>query len=92
MDGRIVWTGSKARTDHPRNLAHPWQAAPVTYDAKRLRSGATLALVIGERDLADGSVQLKTMETGEQVSVPLAQVVSDVINTLKLSKDGRNQQ
>jgi histidyl-tRNA synthetase len=48
--------------------------------------------VIGERDLADGSVQLKTMETGEQVSVPLAQVVSDVINTLKLSKDGRNQQ
>ena len=56
------------------------------------RSGATLALVIGERDLADGSVQLKTMETGEQVSVPLAQVVSDVINTLKLSKDGRNQQ
>ena len=56
------------------------------------RSGAALALVIGERDLADGSVQLKTMETGEQVSVPLAQVVSDVINTLKLSKDGRNQQ
>ena len=45
LDGRIVWTGSKARTDHPRNLAHPWQAAPVTYDAKRLRSGATLAWV-----------------------------------------------
>lgn len=56
------------------------------------RSGATLALVIGQRDLADGSVQLKTMDTGEQVSVPLTQVVSDVINTLKLSKDGRNQQ
>ena len=45
LDGRIVWTGSKARTDHPRNLAHSWQAAPVTYDAKRLRSGATLAWV-----------------------------------------------
>ena len=56
------------------------------------RSGATLALVIGERDLADGSVQLKTMETGEQVSVPLAQVVSDVISALQLNKDGRNQQ
>lgn len=43
MDGRIVWTGSKARTDHPRNLAHPWQAKPVVYDADRLRSGAALA-------------------------------------------------
>ena len=43
MDGRIVWTGSKARTDHPRNLAHPWQAAPVAYDAKALRSGAAQA-------------------------------------------------
>ena len=43
MDGRIVWTGSKARTDHPRNLAHPWQAKPVVYDAQALRSGAALA-------------------------------------------------
>ncbi len=43
LDGRIVWTGSKARTDHPRNLAHPWQAAPVAYDAQALRSGAALA-------------------------------------------------
>ena len=43
LDGRIVWTGSKARTDHPRNLAHPWSAAPVAYDAQALRSGAALA-------------------------------------------------
>ena len=43
MDGRIVWTGSNARTDHPRNLAHPWSAAPVAYDAKALRHGAALA-------------------------------------------------
>ncbi len=43
LDGCIVWTGSKARTDHPRNLAHPWHAAPVVYDAKRLRKGAALA-------------------------------------------------
>ena len=45
MDGRIVWTGSKARTDHPRNLAHPWSAAPVLYNAQALRHGATLAWV-----------------------------------------------
>jgi len=43
MDGRIVWTGSNARTDHPRNLAHPWSAAPAAYDAQALRHGAALA-------------------------------------------------
>ena len=43
MDGRIVWTGSKARTDHPRNLVHPWSAAPVAYDAQALRHGAAQA-------------------------------------------------
>ena len=43
LSGRIVWTGSKARTDHPRNLAHPWRAAPGAYDAQALRNGAALA-------------------------------------------------
>ena len=43
LGGRIVWTGSNARTDHPRNLAHPWSAAPVVYNAQALRHGATLA-------------------------------------------------
>ena len=43
LDGRIVWTGSNARTDHPRNLAHPWQAESVTYGAQALCSGAALA-------------------------------------------------
>jgi len=37
LDGRIVWAGSNARTDHPRNVAHPWQAQPITYGAARLR-------------------------------------------------------
>ena len=45
LDGRIVWTGFKARTDHPRNLAHPWSAAPVVYNAQALRHGAALAWV-----------------------------------------------
>ncbi|MBD0711764.1 MULTISPECIES: histidine--tRNA ligase [unclassified Streptomyces] len=35
------------------------------------RSGARLALVAGERDLAEGLVQLKDMESGEQQAVPL---------------------
>ncbi|OEJ97065.1 histidine--tRNA ligase [Streptomyces thermolilacinus] len=40
------------------------------------RSGARFALVAGERDLAEGVVQLKDMESGEQEPVALDAVVS----------------
>lgn len=43
------------------------------------RSGARLALVMGERDLDDGVVQVKDLGTGEQQPVPLAEVVRQVI-------------
>ena len=43
LDGRIVWTGETAHSDHPRNLVKPWQAAPVHYQAQALRKGAALA-------------------------------------------------
>ncbi|MEV7516546.1 histidine--tRNA ligase [Streptomyces diastaticus] len=42
------------------------------------RSGAHYTLVAGERDLAEGVVQLKEMETGEQTAVPLDSVVAEV--------------
>ncbi|MFJ8851268.1 histidine--tRNA ligase [Streptomyces sp. NPDC102437] len=42
------------------------------------RSGARLTVVAGERDLADGVVQLKDMESGEQTAVPLSGVVEAV--------------
>ena len=42
-DGRIVWTGETAHSDHPRNLANPWQAKPAHYQAQALRKGAALA-------------------------------------------------
>ncbi|MFF4226459.1 histidine--tRNA ligase [Streptomyces abikoensis] len=42
------------------------------------RSGARFALVAGERDLAEGVVQLKDLESGEQKAVPLDTVVSEV--------------
>ncbi|MEU1075318.1 MULTISPECIES: histidine--tRNA ligase [unclassified Streptomyces] len=42
------------------------------------RSGARLTLVAGERDLAEGVVQLKDMESGDQVAVPLADAVEAV--------------
>ncbi|WP_329015923.1 histidine--tRNA ligase [Streptomyces sp. NBC_00690] len=44
------------------------------------RSGARYTIVAGERDLAEGHVQLKDMETGEQTPVPLAEI-TDVLRT-----------
>ncbi|MCZ7461442.1 histidine--tRNA ligase [Streptomyces sp. WMMC940] len=42
------------------------------------RSGARYAIVAGERDLADGVVQLKDMESGEQAPVALDSVVEEI--------------
>ncbi|MFD5103051.1 histidine--tRNA ligase [Streptomyces albidochromogenes] len=42
------------------------------------RSGARYTVVAGERDLADGQVQLKDMETGEQVPVALDAVTAEL--------------
>ena len=42
------------------------------------RSGARFALVAGERDLAEGVVQLKDMESGEQTPVGLDDVLSSL--------------
>ncbi|MFD5396477.1 histidine--tRNA ligase [Streptomyces sp. NPDC127097] len=46
------------------------------------RSGARLALVAGERDLAEGVVQLKDLESGEQTAVALDAVADEVRRTL----------
>jgi len=46
------------------------------------RSGARYALVAGERDLAEGVVQLKDMESGEQVAVGLDRVVAELTSRL----------
>jgi histidyl-tRNA synthetase len=39
------------------------------------RSGAAYAVVVGERDLAEGVGQLKDLRTGEQDAVPLTELV-----------------
>lgn len=40
------------------------------------RSGARFTIVAGERDLADGVVQLKDMESGEQDAVAVDEIVA----------------
>jgi histidyl-tRNA synthetase len=46
------------------------------------RSGARLALVLGERDLATGTVALKDLASGDQVSVSLTEVLDEVRSRL----------
>jgi histidyl-tRNA synthetase len=46
------------------------------------RSGARFTIVAGERDLADGAVQLKDMESGEQSAVPLDGIVEVIQSKL----------
>jgi histidyl-tRNA synthetase len=52
------------------------------------RSGARFALVLGERDLADGVVQMKELASGDQRPVPLADVVVAVHEALAVSGTG----
>lgn len=46
------------------------------------RSGARFALVLGEKELADGAVVVKELSTGEQREVPLAEAVSHLRSRL----------
>ncbi|MFJ8077753.1 histidine--tRNA ligase [Streptomyces sp. NPDC096176] len=65
-------------------------AADFSYGGKGLkgamknanRSGARYTIVAGERDLAEGVVQLKDMESGEQAPVALAELVDEMRNKL----------
>ena len=65
-------------------------AADFSYGGKGLkaamkaanRSGARYALVLGERDLADGVVQLKDMESGEQAAIGVNEIVAELESRL----------
>ncbi len=47
------------------------------------RSGARLAIVLGERDIAEGTAQLKNLANGEQHAVALADLVEAVSGALQ---------
>ena len=47
------------------------------------RSGASLAVVLGERDLTDDSAQVKDLSTGTQVAVPLGDLVAHLVDRTK---------
>ena len=43
------------------------------------RSGARWAIIVGEKELADGRVQIKDMVDGEQRSIPVEDVVGQLM-------------
>lgn len=59
-------------------------AADMSYGGKKLkgamkdanRSAAPYAVILGERDLATGSAQLKDLGSGDQTAVPLTEIVA----------------
>jgi histidyl-tRNA synthetase len=50
------------------------------------RSGATFAVVLGDRDLAVGVAQVRDMRTGEQHTTPLDDLVRELSNGLATSR------
>jgi len=47
------------------------------------RSGASIALVAGDRDLEAGTVGVKNLRTGEQVDIAVDGVVAEVLSRLR---------
>jgi histidyl-tRNA synthetase len=47
------------------------------------RSGARVAVIVGEDELAAGSATVRDLEAGEQRSVPLAELVDAVVATIR---------
>jgi histidyl-tRNA synthetase len=46
------------------------------------KSGARIALILGDRDLDAGVVQVKELDTGEQHAVPLNRIVDELAGVL----------
>ncbi|MDP9867261.1 MULTISPECIES: histidine--tRNA ligase [Streptosporangium] len=47
------------------------------------RSGASYAVILGERDIAAGAAQVKDLVSGDQAAVPLAEIVTTLKERLK---------
>ena len=77
-------------TTHPRGFRAAGVAADTVYGDRGLkgamkaadRSGASHAVVIGERDLAEGVGQLKDLRSGEQRAVPVGELFDVVRATV----------
>ena len=49
------------------------------------RSGASIALVAGDRDIEAGTIGVKNLATGEQIDIPVDGVLAEVLSRLSLA-------
>ncbi|MEI2641995.1 MAG: histidine--tRNA ligase [Candidatus Nanopelagicales bacterium] len=86
----VVPLGEAAR-DHAVVLAGKFRAdgipVDIAYGGRGLKgamkhadkSGARWAIIVGEKELADGVVQMKDLQTGAQSAIPVHEVVGEIL-------------
>ena len=74
-DGAAIYRASFATIRAEADLAYGGRSVKAAMRAAN-RSGARFAVVAGERDLAEGVVQMKDLESGEQRPVALDEIVA----------------
>ena len=86
----MVPLGEAAR-DHAVVLAGKFRAdgipVDIAYGGRGLKgamkhadkSGARWAIIVGEKELADGVVQMKDLQTGAQSAIPVHEVVGEIL-------------
>jgi histidyl-tRNA synthetase len=81
--GELVVLAAKLRANGIRvDLAYGGRGVKGAMKAAD-RSGARYALVLGDRDLAEASIGLKDLSTGEQTAVALDEVVAALVERLR---------
>jgi histidyl-tRNA synthetase len=89
LDAYVVQATKEAYTVSlalTRELRAAGLAAQTDIDARSFKSqlrqadksGARFALILGDEELAKGTVQLKVLETGEQSEIPMSEVIDRV--------------
>jgi Protein of unknown function (DUF2877) len=86
LNGRIVWAGQGACTDHPRPAWQPWQPQPIRTDACALAAGARVCLQQLDANVHPG---LLAWLQGGALPFPLqlAAVRFDAVRTSLLTND-----
>ena len=89
MDVFVVdTTGGAAAVTAAQSLRAAGLATDRAYDGRSMKSqmksasksGARVAVIIGEDELASGTATVRDLEVGEQRSVPMADLVTDVLS------------
>jgi hypothetical protein len=73
VQGRLMWMGEGAATDHPRNARKPWWPEPRQFDAQQLQRGANTCLmqIVDAQNAGVAPSGLLLWLTGQPMPFPL---------------------